>query len=124
MKIRNGFVSNSSSSSFICEICGADESGYNMTYEDACMVSCQNGHLICREHLLCSDETFVEILNENDDAYYEFPEKYCPVCCGEAVSTSDLISYAKIKGLDTELMELVKKKGYHHFYDMKEKVRK
>ena len=29
MKIRSGFVSNSSSSSFVCEVCGTSESGYN-----------------------------------------------------------------------------------------------
>lgn len=31
VKFRNGFVSNSSSSSFICEICGEEESGYDIS---------------------------------------------------------------------------------------------
>ena len=43
MKIRNGFVSNSSSSSFICEVCGQDASGYDMSLSDAEMYECING---------------------------------------------------------------------------------
>ena len=38
MKIRSGFVSNSSSSSFVCCICGRSEGGYDMSLEDAGMV--------------------------------------------------------------------------------------
>ena len=67
MKIRMGFVSNSSSSSFICEICGRDESGWDMGHEDADMVTCVNGHLICKSHILCSSEEFQELYDENDD---------------------------------------------------------
>lgn len=51
MKIRTGFVSNSSSSSFICEICGTIESGYDLDYDDANLCECVNGHGFCEYHL-------------------------------------------------------------------------
>ena len=47
MKIRTGFVSNSSSSSFVCEICGRSEAGYDMGIEEAEMYECVNGHTFC-----------------------------------------------------------------------------
>lgn len=54
MKIRTGFVSNSSSSSFICDFCGNDVSGWDMGLEEAEMFECINGHAVCLNHL--SDE--------------------------------------------------------------------
>lgn len=51
MKIRSGFVSNSSSSSFVCCICGESEGGYDMSLEDAGMVECEAGHTFCKSHL-------------------------------------------------------------------------
>ena len=50
MKIRSSFVTNSSSSSYICEVCGGVESGYDMCLSDANMVECENGHVFCRGH--------------------------------------------------------------------------
>ena len=50
MKIRNGFVSNSSSSSFICDFCGAVESGYNCCLSDFDMSQCEHGHTFCDNH--------------------------------------------------------------------------
>lgn len=44
MKIRSGFVSNSSSSSFVCDVCGGIESGWDMCMEQAEMVTCVNNH--------------------------------------------------------------------------------
>lgn len=50
MKIRVGFVSNSSSSSFVCSICGEEVSGYDMSLEDAGMKQCVNNHCWCDSH--------------------------------------------------------------------------
>lgn len=44
MKIRLGFVSNSSSSSFICDVTGRDYTEYEASLEDAQMYECENGH--------------------------------------------------------------------------------
>lgn len=52
MKIRNGFVSNSSSSSFTCQVCGEECSGMDMCLDEAEMFQCQNGHTICLAHKL------------------------------------------------------------------------
>ena len=52
MKIRNGFVSNSSSSSFICDVCGQDVSGWDMSLSEAEMYECENGHIFCEHHAL------------------------------------------------------------------------
>ena len=51
MKIRKGFVSNSSSSSFVCSICGEIESGMDACLSDFDMIQCVNGHEF---HTSCS----------------------------------------------------------------------
>lgn len=50
MKIRNGFVSNSSSSSFTCDVCGTTESGMDASARDFDMSACVNGHTFCNDH--------------------------------------------------------------------------
>ena len=50
MKTRAGFVSNSSSSSFVCEICGCAESGMDSSASDFNMSECERGHTWCNEH--------------------------------------------------------------------------
>jgi hypothetical protein len=47
MKIRNGFVSNSSSSSFVCCICGEEYSGWDSSPSDFGGGTCVNGHEFC-----------------------------------------------------------------------------
>lgn len=51
MKLRCGFVSNSSSSSFTCDICNSTESGWDMGISEAGMRSCVEGHVFCVEHM-------------------------------------------------------------------------
>ena len=52
MKLRKGFVSNSSSSSFVCDVCGYTESGWDMSLEEAEMYECENGHTFCEGHII------------------------------------------------------------------------
>ncbi len=57
MKIRQGFVSNSSSSSFTCDFCDKTYSGYDGAYEGSvAKTTCQNGHVLCG-HILEREET-------------------------------------------------------------------
>ena len=52
MKFRKDFVTNSSSSSFVCEICGAVESGMDASAYDLGMIECENGHVFCQDEAL------------------------------------------------------------------------
>lgn len=51
-KFRNGFVSNSSSSSFVCDLCGYKTGGWDMCLSEAEMFECENEHILCDEHML------------------------------------------------------------------------
>jgi hypothetical protein len=72
MKIRFGFVSNSSTSSFVCEICYHADAGMDACLQELGFVQCENGHVICEEHMLSQNE----VRNEDD----QFPIEACPIC--------------------------------------------
>lgn len=79
MKVRNGFVSNSSSSSFMCDVCGTTESGWDAGLSDFDMVECGTcGSTMCAGHMeglsdddkrtmLLSNEYFIEQLEGGAD---------------------------------------------------------
>lgn len=56
MKKRSGFVSNSSTSSYVCEICHVARSGWDASPWDLGFRQCANGHVFCDTHSLESDE--------------------------------------------------------------------
>ena len=74
MKIRTGFVSNSSSSSFVCDVSGEIASGWDMSLSDAEMYSCERGHIFCQNYAMCeinelSDETKIRLVAENNVSF-------------------------------------------------------
>jgi hypothetical protein len=122
MKKRIGFVSNSSSSSFICGVCGEEFSGMDVGLSDANMIECVNKHTVCKEHLkdlttedkkkylLVSDQdreyknkiTLMKSDDEIEEAWdeymydggeYEYPDELCPICQFEIVDVKDTLEY-------------------------------
>ena len=68
MKFRKDFVTNSSSSSYVCEICGRTESGWDMGLRDCDMMECVNGHVFCCDEALemPSKEEMIKVILENE----------------------------------------------------------
>lgn len=67
MKIRNGFVSNSSSSSFLCNICGQIESGFDCSLSDFEMEQCEHGHQF---HLAHAERDFRQSATKEEQYQY------------------------------------------------------
>lgn len=93
MKIRNGFVSNSSSSSFICDITGEEVSGYDMGLEEAEMYQCENAHTFLEEFIVGSNEEIEKELEENDEFRYSVPSRFCPICSFNYIMIEDIVAY-------------------------------
>lgn len=83
MKIRNGFVSNSSSSSFVCGCCTEAFVGYDGLYDGTYKYQCVNGHELCSD---CVKEGDFE--GDND-----VPEEFCPLCRFEIQDEYDTYQY-------------------------------
>jgi len=118
MKTRNGFVSNSSTSSFICSVCGEEYVGQDASPGDFDCSECPNGHIICNDHLKdieelppltkngckhefdrtkskfcaeCGEPATVEDEDEDDD--FSLSERNCPVCRFEIYAEDEMASY-------------------------------
>jgi len=107
MKRRKGFVSNSSTSSFVCCVCGSIESGMDLCMSDVDMFQCEAGHCM---HFDCGklETSIAEKIYEGaiDDYDYEVPPKYCPSCKLTTVGNHDLLGYA-LKKLKIGKMDLI-----------------
>ncbi len=108
MKVRMGFVSNSSSSSFVCDVCGSSYEGWDGMY-DVDHFYCQVGHELCghcsgsvhiaikalakdmnraAEQLEMTDAEFNELMGVEDKEdwikervmYDELDSAVCPIC--------------------------------------------
>jgi hypothetical protein len=101
MKIRTGFVSNSSSSSFTCDICSETASGWDASPGDFEWLTCINEHIICTS---CKDEgppgepdeedkeAWDEWAKETEEGYYS-TESCCTVCQFIVPSQIDMRRY-------------------------------
>lgn len=68
MKFRKDFVTNSSSSSYVCEICGRTESGWDLSLSECEMMECVNGHVFCVDESLDlpSKKEMIKTIMENE----------------------------------------------------------
>jgi len=112
MKSRHGFVSNSSSSSFICDVCGTEICGMDICLEDWDFCECIEGHVMCQDHLIGN-------LDDVDDMY-EIPVENCPVCQFKVISGDDMERYLlKISGLGTyKNVEKVIKEKFNSYNEL------
>jgi hypothetical protein len=83
MKIRNGFVSNSSTSSYTCDVCGNTEAAYDLGLEDAGMYQCEHGHCFCEE----------DLIGPSQEERYEISPETCPICTLTHIQESTLLQY-------------------------------
>ena len=111
MKIRSGFVSNSSSSSFVCEVCRHTESGYDVSLSEMEMCECEAGHCFCESHKLDNPQLIAKaiaglkkrgLINEDHELEeefnnYEVPTELCPLCALKEISLEDKYAYLKHK---------------------------
>lgn len=104
MKVRSGFVSNSSTSSFICDVCGEVYAERDACISDAEMFECENGHTICNSHMV-NENKYDELEDPND---YEVPAEFCPVCQLEKITDRDLIVYLINKSTFKDRIEVEK----------------
>ena len=100
MKQRSGFVSNSSTSSFICEICGDVEAGMGLSITEIAMTECEHYHVWHDECLvavlpeLAADIEAAIEKDESGDLRYEIPKELCPVCQYKLASLKDIGLFA------------------------------
>jgi len=115
MKIRQGFVSNSSTSSFICHVCGEKFTGMDASPSDFDCDECGVGHIMCRSHLNnsknfrvdgcehsfdrgdnkfcseCGNPSIVEKERYDEDG--TLASEYCPVCQFEIYAEDEMAKY-------------------------------
>lgn len=78
MKIRISFISNSSSSSFICDYTGESfDAGYDGEY-NGYWFECTNHHMVSEQHPYWNETT--ETFNDNWNEDRLVPSHLCPVC--------------------------------------------
>lgn len=96
MKTRKDFVTNSSSTCYICEICGELEEAYDRES----LSRCENGHTFDTDCLHGFLRTKYPKEWENDDVEMfddKLKEKYCPICTLAQINDDVVLDYLMYK---------------------------
>jgi len=83
IKFRKDFVTNSSSSSYICEICGEKEVAWDVP---DWLKHCVNEHSFCEDHLPKGYSI------DEEEGYYIL-ESSCPICSFQTYSQDEMSDY-------------------------------
>lgn len=132
MKIRSGFISNSSSSSFICDVCDYLETSWDGDF-NVLISFCNAGHEVCSEHIdnlpiehkamaILGDSNFINELDSKDlelikrgdreiinltfsnyrSQFNDIPEIICPICSFIIIPDWCIIKYLLEKNNKTK----------------------
>lgn len=116
MKIRAGFVSNSSSSSFMCEVCNEMFSGWDASLSEFECAECEHGHTFCQKHAEIPDDYY----DKNEDFPYSVDADYCPICSLKNVPDKYVLEYLlKINSVSKDEMVKEIQKLYKNFKELK-----
>lgn len=106
MKLRSGFVSNSSSSSYICEVCEDTFESWDEGFSTFGLVMCKDyDHLFCDTHRINPNEDGKYTMYTYEDDDDRIDSKHCPICQMKEVSTHMVLVYA-LKKLKTTMPDL------------------
>lgn len=106
MKFRTGFVSNSSSSSFVCEVCGDTFESWDEGISHFGLVLCyQEDHLFCEDHRINpnSDGSYTTYEEEGEDTRID--SKHCPICQMKTITDHMVLMYL-LKKYDLKYTEV------------------
>jgi len=104
MKVRLGFVSNSSSSSFVCEVCGDSFESYDEGPAHFGLVMCEgHDHLFCEAHRINPKEdkdtmtwnVYTMIEHDGDDDRID--SIHCPICQLKVITKDMVLDYSLYK---------------------------
>jgi len=112
MKLRAGFVSNSSSSSYVCEVCDESFETWDEGISHFNLVMCEEyDHLFCEDHRINPNEDGTYTMLDYDDES-RIMSRHCPICQMKEISRHMVMIYAlkklekSVPELKNEMMEL------------------